>query len=412
MPPVAGMRRLLAAEATSNFGSMLSRLALPWLAALQLAATPLGLSGLVIADVVAGAVGSLLLGGFVDRANKRVVMVTADCLRALATLTIVVLLLAGVLEFWMLVVAAAASGVLSLVFSLARSAWMAEQVPSERLTTANAQMSAATSTSESVAFAGGGYIYQLAGPALALGVDALSYIASACLLRGVPTQPNPVRGPEGAVSLAARWQRLRTDASGGMRVVMADPTLRILAQCGVLVALTYSMSGATYMYFVTSDLLMPTGWQGLIYATGALGALAGATMAPALARRFGSMRAMAFGLLAAGIGALLVPLAPGAALAGVLLLVGHQIIGDAGSALAAIHDRTLRQQGAPAASRARVDAALRVFAQVATLVGALIGGALGSAISARVVLFLGALMMLAAGLLALAATRRLTASTA
>lgn len=412
MAPIAGMRRLLAAEAASNFGSMLSRLALPWLAALQLAATPLGLSGLVIADVVAGAVGSLMLGGFIDRANKRVAMVTADCLRALTTLIIVVLLLAGALEFWMLVVAAAASGVLSLAFSLARSAWMAEQVPSEQLTTRNAQMSAATSTSESVAFAGGGYIYQWLGPAWSLGVDALSYIVSALLLRGIPTQSVPVQGPVAAVSLAARWKQLRTDARDGIRIVMADSTLRVLAQCGVLLALAYSMTGTTYMYFVTSELMMPTGWQGLIYATGALGALAGAAMAPALARRFGSLRAMAIGLFAAGSGALLVPLAPGAALAGVLLLVGHQIIGDAGSALAAIHDRTLRQQEAPAASRVRVDAALRVCAQVATLVGALVGGVLGSALGARVGLFMAALMVLGAALVALAGTRRLTASTA
>lgn len=121
-------------------------------------------------------------------------MVTADGLRALTTLAIVVLLLTGALEFWMLVVVAAGNGALSLAFSLARSAWMAEQVPAAQLTTRNAQMSAATSTFESVAFAGGGYIYQWLGPTLAPG-------RRCHLLRGVGL---PVAGPADPSDARAR----------------------------------------------------------------------------------------------------------------------------------------------------------------------------------------------------------------
>ena len=64
-------KRVLAAEVVSNFGSMLSRLAIPWLAALALAATPLDMGYLLVADVLAGAVGSLLLGAVVDGLGKR-----------------------------------------------------------------------------------------------------------------------------------------------------------------------------------------------------------------------------------------------------------------------------------------------------------------------------------------------------
>ena len=49
------MARVLAAEAVSNFGSMLSRLALPWLAALVLLATPAQMAWLLMADVGAAA---------------------------------------------------------------------------------------------------------------------------------------------------------------------------------------------------------------------------------------------------------------------------------------------------------------------------------------------------------------------
>jgi len=43
--------RVLAAEGISNFGSMLSRLAIPWVATLLLAATPLQMGWLRVADV-------------------------------------------------------------------------------------------------------------------------------------------------------------------------------------------------------------------------------------------------------------------------------------------------------------------------------------------------------------------------
>jgi len=86
-----GFRRVLAAEVVSNFGSMLSRLALPWLAALALAATPLHIGWLVVADVAAGAFGALVLGAAIDRAPKRAMMLVCDLLRAAVLAVLAVL---------------------------------------------------------------------------------------------------------------------------------------------------------------------------------------------------------------------------------------------------------------------------------------------------------------------------------
>ena len=78
---ISDFQRVLAAEIVSNFGSMLSRLVLPWLATLVLTATPFEMGLLLMADVVAGACGSLLLGAVVDRMRKRAVMLAADAAR-------------------------------------------------------------------------------------------------------------------------------------------------------------------------------------------------------------------------------------------------------------------------------------------------------------------------------------------
>ena len=83
MPAPDDLRRVIAAEGVSNFGSMLSRLAIPWIATLMLGATPAAMAVLLVADVVAGAIGSLLLGSVIDRAPKRLAMLWCDGLRAL-----------------------------------------------------------------------------------------------------------------------------------------------------------------------------------------------------------------------------------------------------------------------------------------------------------------------------------------
>ena len=71
--------RLLAAEGISTFGTMLSRPATTQLAMLTLQATPLQLAALLMADVAAVALGSLLLGSLVDRSGKRAASVRQAC---------------------------------------------------------------------------------------------------------------------------------------------------------------------------------------------------------------------------------------------------------------------------------------------------------------------------------------------
>ena len=147
--------RVLAAEAVSNFGAMLSRLAIPWLATLTLQATPMQMAGLLVADVLAAALGGLLLAGWVDRHAKRPTLLLCDGLRALLLLGLAGAAWGGQLTMAGLVLASACSGVLTAVFELARSAWVAQAVDTADLPRRNAQMSAAGSLSETLAFASG-----------------------------------------------------------------------------------------------------------------------------------------------------------------------------------------------------------------------------------------------------------------
>jgi predicted MFS family arabinose efflux permease len=381
------IHRLIAAEGVSNFGGMLTRLAIPWIASLTLNATAAQMAALVVADVVAGAVGALWLGPWIDRLPKRRAMRVCDGLRALLLALLAVLVFTGAISMAGLVSATVLAGVLNIAFDLARSAWIAQRVAAPDLPRANAGLAAASSVSETVAFASGGWLYQWAGAVWALIVDAGSFLASAWLLRGVQ-EATPARMASPA---SYRWWPEQRE---GWRSLLSHPVLRALMAVEALRTVGFGLIGTSYMLFVSRDLGLATGVQGVLFALGAVGALLGAAIAP----RFQPAQALAWGLGLATLGSLCLPLAQGAGWLAMALIATQQIMGDAGDTMYDVHDQTLRQSAAPADQLARVDAGIRSVGQLGTLLGALGGGVLGTLHSPRAVLLAGAVMFAGAAL--------------
>lgn len=380
-------RRVLGAEAVSNLGSMLSRLAIPWFATLSLNATPWQMGWLLVADVAAGAAGALWLGGWVDRQPARRVMLLTDILRALLLMTLAALAAAGLLQWWMLVVAAGLSGLWGVGFELARSAWMARASAPESLAERNAALSATGSIVEAIAFAAGGWLYQVLGAVAALAVDGLSYLGSALCLRKVP-EATPTSAE--ATTTSAHWW---SDIRAGFETLWQHSALRGLAGIEALTALAMSLTGTSYMIYVSRDLALDPGPLGMVFALGGLGAVAGAALAPMLGRRWGAGRAMTAGLAVMALGAACIPLASGAGLMALALLASHQLVGDAGHTLRNVHDATWRQTATPPDRLARVDGSLRSIGHAVTLAGALGGGAAATVWGARSALIASAVVL-------------------
>ncbi len=375
---------------------MLSRLAIPWLAALLLQATPLQMAALLMADVLAAALGSLWLGSLIDRSGKRGVMLASDGLRCALFGALALAAWGGWLGFALLLAGAAASGLLGVAFELARSAWVAQAIDGADLPRRNAQLSMAGSLSETVAFALGGWLYQWLGAALALAADALSYAASALALRGVREMAPPPR----LAASGGRWRTMIDDVVAGLGAVAGHRSLRALLGVEVLIAFGTSLAGTSHMIYVARDLAVPTGVLGMVFALGGLGAIVGAAWAPRLGRRLGAGRAMSFGLAALALAALCVPLAASGGVLAIGLLIVQQVVGDGGQTVHDVHDRTLRQTAVPATLLARVDAGIRSAGQFAMLAGAALGGLIGTATGARSVLWLSAVSFALAALLA------------
>jgi MFS family permease len=383
----AAFRRVLAAEVVSTFGSLMSRLAIPWLAVLVLKAEPTAMAWLAMADVAAGALAALLLGALVDRWPKRRTMIAADLLRAAMLATVPVMAALDQLTIVWLVIVVAVNGALTVAFELAQSAWIARSTVQEHLTQRNSALAAGGAVTEAASFGITGWLFQWLGAIVVMVADALTYIASALLLTKISEPPALADEAPGPITLRGRAAALAAEVGVGLRATAADPVLRGLAIVATLTAFATSFAATTYMIYVARDIGLSTGVLGILFALGGLGSLAGSWLTARYADRIDVRLWLVGSLILWAVGSVATPLATGATLAGMALIAMQQIVGDAGGMSYYIADRTLRQTYAEPQLLARVDASVRTLGYSATLIGALVSGVLAEHFGARALLF-------------------------
>jgi MFS family permease len=380
-------RRVFAAEVVSTFGSLMSRLAIPWLAVLVLKAEPTAMAWLAMADVAAGALAALMLGALVDRWPKRRTMIAADLMRAVMLATVPVMVLLDRLSIGWLVAVVAVNGALTVAFELAQSAWIARSTAQADLTQRNSALAAGAAATEAVSFSLTGWLFRWLGAVVVMVADAMTYVASALLLVTISEPPPLKEETPAAATFRGRLRALVSEVQAGLRAVAADPVLRGLAVVATLVAFAMSFASTTYMIYVSRDVAFPTGTLGLLFALGGIGSLVGSWLTARTASRIDARSWLVGSLALWALGSVATPLATTAGLLGIVLIATQQIVGDAGGMAYGIADRTLRQSYAAPEYLARVDASVRTLGYTATLVGALVSGVLAERYGARALLF-------------------------
>lgn len=178
-------RRLIAADFASLTGDTMVY------AAMAFAVLSLGGSEAQVAFALgaqgAGTAATLLFGGVVaDRYPRRSVMVAADLLRFGSQGFIAALLLTGNADYWQLIVAQVIHGCGSGFYMPASGAIVPDSVPPQFEQPTNALKQAARSTASLGGPAIGAVAVHLAGAGLAIAADAVTFLASASLLVGLP----------------------------------------------------------------------------------------------------------------------------------------------------------------------------------------------------------------------------------
>lgn len=372
--------RLWQAATISRFGSMVTAIALPLVAILELGAGPRQLAGLTFAGFLPRMAVGLVAGAWADRLRRRRLLVAADLGRALLLLWVPAAAVLGVLDFAQLYAVAFSAGVFSVLFDVADKAYLPEIVGRADLVEANGKLAGGGAVAEASAFAGGGWLVQLLTAPFALVVDAVTFIVSAVLIGTLRTPDAPPAAPAGERSLGR-------EVAAGFRYLKAQPTLRVLAVSNSLRHFTYGIFLTSYMLFCVDTLGLPPGLLGMVFALGSVSSLAGAGVARRVSERLGMTRGSILGYSIFAASATLVPLAPDGSWLGIALLAGQQLFGDGGDTLFNVTEASTRQSLTTADLLGRVNGSVAFLNGSALLLGALFAGEAGELLGPRAALF-------------------------
>jgi len=391
--------RFWAADTVSVFGSLITRIALPFTAILMLNASAFEVSLLVLADLVPSCVVGLPVGVWVDRVRRLPLMIASDVMRAAVLVSIPIAAAFDALTLAQLYAVSFVASALTVLFNVAQVSILPALVSREDLLEANSKTSATQSISEIGAFGIGGWLVQLLSGPGAILVDAVSFLASAVVLRSVAVN-------ETAPATEVR-SAMRREIVAGLDYVWHQPLLRTTALASMALLFGLSIFGTIISLFALKELGFEAGPLAMIFAVGGVSSLVGSVLVGPVTRALGVGPAMIVGLLVAGLLLLPLVLAQGHGASAAVWLAVQQL-GDGAVLVFLINEVSLRQTIVAPGLMGRVNSSVGFLRSMARLSGVLVAGVAGEIIGLRATLGLGgALVALAAIFVAFTSLRSL-----
>jgi MFS family permease len=377
--------RVWSAATVSIFGSLITRIALPLLAILTLAAGPIEVAVLRGIDLAATLVVALVAGAWVDRLRRRPVLIWADLGRAVLLGSIPLAFVLGALTFIQLLVVAALTAVLTAFFDAADNAYLPTVVERERLVEANSALAASGSVAEFAGFGLSGILVQVVTGPITILINAVTYVVSAVLLMSI-------RHEEAAPPAVADREPVLDEIRHGLGLVRHSDTLRAFAIAQMLLAAGWGIFGATFFLFALKELGLSPAVVGIVAAVGGGSSFIGAVVATRSTRRWGVGRVAIAGTLLSALGMLFIPLAPaGMPVIALLCLLAQQLVADSAETVYDITEVSVRQTFVRDRELGRVASTFRVLAVAAQLGATILSGLLAEVIGLRATAFLAPL---------------------
>ena len=267
--PVVGKERLSAdfwrfwgGQTISNLGSSFTMFALPLLV-FKLTHSALNLAATTAAYFIPYLLFGLLIGAWVDRVDRKRLMIAADLGRCAVLASIPVFSYAGFLSVWWIYAMTFLQACLTIAFDAGEFAAVPSLVPKDDLVTANGRIMASY---QAAAVAGpllAGLLVTLVRVEDVLLVDAASFVVSAVSLGLVRRSFNPAEAPE-------RKHILR-DVGEGLRYVLGHPVLRNISLMMALINFVGSTTWAQLVLFGKVRLNASDARVGFLFAAGSVG---------------------------------------------------------------------------------------------------------------------------------------------
>lgn len=345
----------------------------------RLTGSTLATAGMVVAFLIPNILLGSVAGVFVDRWDRRRLMVAVNLLQAASLLP---LLLVPQLGLWVVYAVLVVESSVSQLFNPAQVALMPSLLAGgeHELLTANALSGVGRHGARLIGPAIGGVVVAAGGLSAVAVVDSASFVASAGMLALIRSRPMPRHlGDSLEHEALSAWRRLVAEWRAGLRIVLRQPILRALLVFASITAIGEGLTSALFVVWVVGPLHSDsTGW-GLVLSTQAIGGLAGALVIARLGSRIRPLPLLIGSALAFGAIDLVLFTYPvvypyiGPAL---VMLV---IVGVPGAAMGAAMT-TLQQSQTEDSHRGRAVGAIGAVAGLGALVGAVVAGVLGEVV--------------------------------
>jgi MFS family permease len=373
-------RRLWVARTVSQWGDAFNTVALALLV-YSLTGSGIGVSGVVIAEIVPVLALAPFAGALVDRLPRVRVMIGADLVRAA---------LASALPFVDGSIAAVYAIALGLsagavFFNPAAQSIVPAIVRERDLVAANSGLWTAAVVSQVVLAPLAGVVVATFGYSWAFWINAASYLISATVLRQLT-----VPAVTGEAAARSSWF---ADIQKGVAILARDRLLRSLAAGQFLAALSAGATGALLVVLAREHLELDARDYGLMLGAIGIGAATGPLLLTQLTDN-PRQPAYVFGpfVLRAAVDAVL------ATVTGLASALAALVAYGIGTSTGAVTFNSLLQAETPGRFRGRIFASFDMLWQTGRLLSLLLGGLLADTLGIRAVYYLGAALLLAAAL--------------
>jgi MFS family permease len=347
-------------QAISQLGSSFTAFALPLLV-YKLTGSSVSLAIATAAFFLPYLLFGLLIGAWVDRVDRKRLMIGADLGRAAVIALIPILGWADALSVGWIYGGAFVIATLTIVFDSGQFAAVPSLVDKEDLVTANGRLQASFAGATIAGPLLAGFLLAVVSVETIFVVDAASFVVSAISLALVRTSFNPTEPQE-------RKHILR-DVQDGLRYVLGHPVLRNISLMMALINFVSATTFTQLVLFATVELDASDTQIAVLFAAGAAGVVCLGLAAGRLRKRLSFSVAalgalMLSGLLGIAFGlnnVYAVGLVLWAAISGLGLFFN-------------INTVSLRQQIVPSHMLGRVVSIASVLAWSAIPIGALLGG--------------------------------------
>src|SRR6478609_1182500 len=274
--------KLWSGQSISEFGSQVSGLAIPWLAAVSLHATPLEFSVLGVLAFLPFMLFALPAGVWVDRLRRRPILIAGDAARAVLLAYIPIAWALGILDIWQLMVLQFVIGICTVFFDVAYQSYLPSLVDRDQLVEGNSKLQTTVSAAQIGGPGIAGVLIGVLTAPYAVALDAASFVISTLFMipiRAVEKLPERVEGQP--------KPKMLPELKEGVAYVVKHRHLKWIAMCTGTSNFFGQIGFSILILYMARTLHISSFWAGAVFAGAGAGSILGALTTTRLQKAVG-----------------------------------------------------------------------------------------------------------------------------